>query len=87
MSKKRFKHDISNIEGTIGKVLLDSRDVLMASKNADELKSLVEKLFSENGISTPKSRLIESKLKKMGLTQGLMYVQNIMFAAMGMGTY
>lgn len=87
MHKKRFTKDISGKDGTIGKAFAENRDLLLGSTSAEELRARVADVFSRNGIDTPKSRLVLLKLSSMNLSNGLMYVQNILFASMGMGTY
>lgn len=87
MYKKRFNKDISEKDGTIGKAFAESRDLLLGSTSAKELRARVADVLSRNGIDTPKSRLILLKLSNMNLDNSLMYVQNILFASMGMGTY
>lgn len=85
--KKRFEKDISDKEGSIGKVLKDNRDMLMESKSTEELWSKLDTLLRESCIDTPKSRQILIKLKGKRLADALIYIQNVLFASMGMGTY
>jgi hypothetical protein len=74
--------NLTNVDGTIGKVFLDNRDRLLnESKSADDIRQAVDVLFRENNISTPKSRLIQFKLLGMSFNEALFYVQNIIFAA------
>ena len=87
MYKKRFTKDISSKDGTIGKVFSDHRDELMECRSIEALRLKVEELFVNGGIDTPKSRQIKLKLGSMSLNNGLIYVQNVLFASMGMGTY
>lgn len=87
MYKKRFTKDISGKDGTIGKAFAESRDLLLGSTSAEELRARVADVLSRSNVNTPKSRLVQLKLSSMSLDNGLMYVQNILFASMGMGTY
>lgn len=74
--------NLTNVEGTIGKIFLDNRDCLLnESKGPDDIRNTVTTLFTENNINTPKSRAIQAKLLKMSFTQALLYIQNIIFAA------
>lgn len=74
--------NLTDVEGTIGKVFLDNRDRLLnESKCLDDIRNTVTTLFTENNINTPKSRTIQAKLLKMSFTQALLYIQNIIFAA------
>lgn len=74
--------NLTDVEGTIGKVFLDNRDRLLnESKGLDDIRNTVTILFTENNINTPKSRTIQAKLLKMSFTQALLYIQNIIFAA------
>ena len=87
MYKKRFTRDISGKDGTIGKAFAENRDLLLGSASAEELQTRVADVLSRSNVNTPKSRLVQMKLSSMSLDNGLMYVQNILFASMGMGTY
>lgn len=82
-----FHPDLTKRVGTIGKVFTDNREALLFAKDVDTLRSLVDKLFSENNINTPKSRTIKYKLSSMKYTSAIMYVQNIIFSAMNMKAY
>jgi hypothetical protein len=74
--------NLTNVDGTIGKVFLDNRDRLLnKSKSADDIRQTVNVLFRENNINTPKSRMIQFKMLGMKFNDALLYVQNIIFAA------
>lgn len=74
--------NLTNVDGTIGKVFLDNRDRLLnESKSADDIRQTVDELFRENNIDTPKSRLIQFKMLGMKFNDALLYIQNIIFAA------
>lgn len=81
------KVNLTKIDGTIGKVFVDNRDELL-NKTADKY-ALIDKikiLFASHKINTPKSREIIYKLNEMNsFASALMYVQNIIFRAAGMG--
>ena len=79
--------NLTKIDGSIGKVLIDNRDDLLNNTvSTAALFEKVNKLFVENKINTPKSREIEFKLKNMAsFPSALMYVQNIIFKAAGLG--
>ena len=85
--KARFTRDISNKEGSIGNVFCKHRNELMSCTSSAQLKTLVDKLFVDNAINTPKSRQISFNLAAKPHPYGLMYVQNIIFASKGMATY
>lgn len=77
--------DLTQIDGTIGKLFSDNRDKLLnVPKSTDEILNAVKTIFQENHINTPKSRLIEYKLAMMHYNQALQYIQNIIFAAANM---
>lgn len=48
--------DLSTIEGTMSKVLIDHKDELNKITSVKELVTLLTKLFKENNINTPASR-------------------------------
>lgn len=86
--KKRFSRDISCKEGTIGNVLKTHAAELEAERTAEGLRTLVAKLFKENGIDTEKSRLVLVKLGAMSSwQQAAKYVYDVMLASMGLGVY
>lgn len=87
MYKKRFTKDISSKDGTIGNVLKTHQQEWYDCKSMDEMRSLVKMWFEEKNINTPDSRKLLLKLEHMGLSQGLQYLQNVLFVSMGMGTY
>ena len=79
--------DLTEVQGTIGKVFLDNYDKLMAVRSSSEAHELVSSLFDEAGINTPKSREILFKLQRgMRLDDTLIYLSNIYLNAKGLGT-
>jgi hypothetical protein len=77
--------DLTKIDGTIGKIFCKNRDSLLnESKTIEDLRLKVSTLFTDNKLNTPKSRMIEFKLKSMSFTQGLLYIQNIIFKSANM---
>ena len=80
--------DLTKVDGTIGKVFLSHRDQLLnESTNIEDIRSKVSKLFADNHINTPKSRMIQLKLTQMSFSQGLMYIQNIIFKSANLSVY
>lgn len=72
--------NLTNVDGTIGKVFLDNRDRLLnESKSADDIRQTIDELFHTNNISTPKSRMIQFKMLGMTFNEAILYVQNIKY--------
>lgn len=72
--------NLTNVDGTIGKVFLDNRDRLLnESKSADDIRQTIDELFHTNNISTPKSRMIQFKMLGMTFNEAIQYVQNIKY--------
>lgn len=87
MRPRKMTKDLTEIEGTIGKVFLDNYDKLMLVKSSHEAYELVRMLFTLSGINTPKSRQILIKLQNgMSQTNTLFYLSNIYLNAKGLGT-
>ena len=79
--------DLTQIEGTIGKLFLDHYEELMAVRSSNEAHCLVNKLFTTAAINTPKSREILFKLQRgMSYTKTLEYLADIYLNAKGLGT-
>lgn len=79
--------DLTQIEGTIGKLFLDHYEQLMAVKSSNEAYMLVSHLFTASSINTPKSREILFKLRRgMSYPRTLEYLANIYLNAKGLGT-
>ena len=72
--------NLTNVDGTIGKVFLDNRDRLLnESKSADDIRQTIDELFHTNNISTPKSRMIQFEMLGMTFNEAILYVQNIKY--------
>lgn len=79
--------DLTQIEGTIGKLFLDHYEQLMAVRSSREAHMLVSGLFTASSINTPKSREILFKLQRgMSYPKTLEYLANIYLNAKGLGT-
>ena len=88
MSYPKFRKNISHYDNTIGNLFSKNRDDLLSSTSVSELKDKVKLLFDQNNVNTPKSREILFKLEgHISYSSALIYVQNIIFASMGMATY
>lgn len=88
MSYPKFRKNISHYDNTIGNLFSKNRDDLLSSTSVSELKDKVKLLFDQNNVNTPKSREILFKLEgSISFSSALIYVQNIIFASMGMATY
>ncbi len=84
----KFRKNILNKEGTIGNVLNSHRDELFACNTADELKTMLNKLFEENKLTSPKAKQTLLKLVAMNsLDNMFLYIQNIIFASSKLATY
>ena len=87
MRPRKMNKDLTEVEGTIGKVFSDNYDKLMAVKSSNEAYILVSSLFTASNINTPKSREILVKLSRgMSQTNTLLYLSNIYLNAKGLGT-
>ena len=87
MRPRKMNKDLTEVEGTIGKVFLDNYNKLMAVKSSNEAPSLVSNLFADAKINTPKSRQILFKLQRgMSQTNTLLYLSNIYLNAKGLGS-
>ena len=88
MSYPKFRKNISGYDKTIGNLFIKNRDDLLSCKTLEDLKEKILKLFTENGMTSPKARQILFKLEgPISFESALIYVQNIIFASMGMATY
>lgn len=78
----QLKSNLCEKAGTIGYVMTQHRDEILAVKSSSEACTLLTKLFEEAKINTPKSRQILFKLQNgMSYSSTLLYLNNIIMSA------
>lgn len=88
------KFDLTQVEGSIGQVLMAHRDEVLNLPSSADAKEYLQQLFADEAINTPKSREILMKLDLMthrilnprkNFEETAVYLNNVILRAQDLG--